>query len=330
MDDLICALALKKIKGLQNKHIIFLLNAFGKPCEIFNADKSDLIKSGLKMEYIKILINSRIIRTAFFDAIKEIEEASKNGVKIITFNSPLYPANLRNIKNKPLILYYKGFLKENLKSAAAVIGQRKPPEYAVKLAEDITAQLCSYGYAIISGLALGIDSAAHNAALKKNGYTAAYIGSGLLAPVYPPENRDLYNEILLNGGAVVSELPLYESISSKNLVARDRLQSGSGLGTFALSSPVKSGTMKTCRFSVKQKRPVFIPEYNMNLMNSYDNEGLKSLYGELGIFGIKLNKDFSADIGAAVEEMKNIHNKLYADKFDEDDLLVQPGLFDFI
>ncbi|MHB8231355.1 MAG: DNA-processing protein DprA [bacterium] len=329
MDDLICTLALKKIKGLQNQHIFFLLKTFKNPCEIFNADKSDFIRAGLKIECIKILTNPRIIRTAFFDAIKEIEEASKNGIKIITFNSALYPSNLRLIKTRPLILYYKGALKENLKFSAAVVGQRKPPDYALELAENITSKLCSCGYSIISGLASGIDAAVHAAALKNNGYTAAYIGSGLLAPVYPPENRDLYNEIILNGGAVISELPLHEKISSKNLVARDRLQSGTGLGTFALSSPLKSGTMKTCNFSIKQKRPVFVPEYNMEIMNSYDNLGLKSLYGSVGVSGLKMNKDFSFGIEEAIEEMKRVYNRLHFEKFDEDVLPVQPGLFDF-
>jgi len=330
MDDLICTLALKKIKGLQNQHIFFILKTFKNPCEIFSADKNDFIRAGLKSEYIKILTDSRVIKTAFFDAIKEIEKASKNGVKIITFNSALYPSNLRLIKNKPPVLYYKGMLKENLRLAAAVVGQRKPPDYALELAKNITEKLCSYGYSIVSGLASGIDAAAHKTALKNNGYTIAYIGSGLLAPPYPPENRELYNEIILNGGAVVSELPLDERISSKNLVARDRLQSGSGLGTFAVSSPLKSGTMKTCHFSIKQKRPVFIPEYNMEIMNSEDNLGLKSLFGRLGVSGLKLNKDFSFDITEAAEEMNQVYNKIYAGKFDEDELPVQPGLFDFI
>jgi DNA processing protein len=330
MDDLICTLALKNIKGLQNRHIFFLLKAFKNPCEIFSADKPDFIRAGLKTEHIKILTNSRIIKTAFFDAIKEIEEASKSGIKIITFNSALYPSNLRFIKTSPPILYYKGVLKENLRFAAAVAGQRKPPDYALELAGNITVKLCSYGYSIISGLALGIDAAAHRAALKNNGYTVAYIGSGLLAPVYPPENRDLYNEIILNGGAIVSELPLHEKLSSKNLVARDRLQSGSGLGTFAVSSPVKSGTMKTCNFSIKQKRPVFVPEYNLKLMNSQDNLGLKSLFGAVGVSGLKLNKDFSLDIAEAAEDMMQVYNKIYAEKADEDDSLMQPGLFDSI
>ncbi len=330
MDDLICTLALKKIKGLQNRHIFFLLKAFKNPCEIFSADKSDFIRAGLKTEYIKILTNSRIIKTAFFDAIKEIEEASKNGIKIITFNSALYPSNLRLIKAAPPILYYKGVLKENLRFAAAVVGQRKPPDYALELAKNITARLCSYGYSIISGLALGIDAAAHGTALKNNGYTVAYIGSGLLSPAYPPENRDLYNEIILNDGAIVSELPLHEKISSKNLVARDRLQSGSGLGTFAVSSPVKSGTMKTCNFSIKQKRPVFVPEYNLELMNSHDNLGLKSIFGAVGVSGLKLNKDFSFDATEALDEMMSAYNKMYAEKFEEDDLSAQPSLFDFV
>ncbi len=330
MDDLICTLALKKIKGLKNQHIFFLLKTFKNPCEIFSADKSDFMRAGLKTEYIKILTNPRIIKTAFFDAIKEIEEASKNGIKIITFNSALYPSNLNLIKAKPPVLYYKGVLKENLRFAATVVGQRKPPNYALELARNITVKLCLHGYSIISGLALGIDAIAHKTALKNNGYTIAYIGSGLLAPVYPLENKDLYNEIILSGGAIISELPLYEKTSSKNLVARDRLQSGSGLGTFAVSSPVKSGTMKTCNFSIKQKRPVFVPEYNLKLMNSPDNLGLKSLFGAVGVFGLKLIKDLSLDITEAVDEMMQVYNKMYAEKFDEDDSLIQPGLFDFM
>jgi DNA processing protein len=330
MDDLICTLALKKIKGFQNRHIFFLLKAFKNPCEIFNADKTDFIRAGLKIEFINILTNQRIVRTAFFDAIKEIEEASKNNIKIITFNSALYPRNLSFVKAKPPILYYKGVLKENLKFAAAVVGQRKPPAYAVEITEKIAEILCSSGYCIISGLALGIDTAAHRAALKNKGYTVAYIGSGLLADVYPPENRNLYHEILLNEGAIVSELPLHEEISSRNLVARDRLQSGSGLGTFALSSSLKSGTMKTCNFSMKQKRPVFIPEYNTELMNSDDNLGLKSLMGAAGVSRLKLNKDFSLDLGESVEEMNFVYDKLYSEKFCDSDTRVQPGLFDFI
>lgn len=330
MDDLICALALKKIKGLQNQNIFFLLKSFKNPCEIFNAGKPDFIRAGLKNEYIKILTDARIVRTAFFDAIKEIEEASKNGIKIITYNSALYPSNLSFIKNKPLILYYKGVLKDNLNFSAAVVGQRKPPDYALKLTENVAAELCLRGYSIISGLALGIDTAAHATALKNNGYTVAYIGSGLLVPVYPPENRDLYNEIILSGGAIISELPLHEKISSKNLVARDRLQSGTGLGTLALSSPLKSGTLKTCNFSIKQKRPVFIPEYNMELMNSCDNLGLKSLYGSAGVLGLKIKKDFSLDIEKAVKEMNHIYNRLNSENFGGDDLPKQPGLFDFI
>jgi DNA processing protein len=242
----------------------------------------------------------------------------------------LYPSNLKFIKAKPPILYYKGVLKENLRFAAAVVGQRKPPEYALELVKNITAKLCSYGYSIISGLALGIDAAAHKTALKNNGYTVAYIGSGLLSQAYPPENRELYNEIILNDGAIVSELSLHEKISSRNLVARDRLQSGSGIGTFAVSSPVKSGTMKTCNFSIKQKRPVFVPEYNFDLMNSYDNLGLKSIFGAVGVSGLKLNKDFSFDITEALDEMTLTYNKMYAEKFEEEDSLTEPWLFDFI
>ncbi|HEC25214.1 MAG TPA: DNA-processing protein DprA [bacterium] len=329
MDDLICTLALKKIKGLQNHHIFFLLKIFKNSCEIFKAKRSDFLKAGLKNEYIKILTDTRIVRMAFFDAIEEIEEASKNGIKITTYNSASYPSNLNFIKNKPLVLYYKGVLKENIKFAVAVVGQRKPPDYAENIARNLTEQLCLSGFSIISGLATGIHAVAHRAALKKNGYTMAYIGSGLLEPIYPPENIDLYNEIILHNGAIVSELPLHEKISPKNLVARDRLQSGSSLGIFALSSPEGGGTMKTCSFSLKQKRPVFIPEYDKEIMNSKENLGLKSIIGNVGVSMLKFNKDFSLDLKDVMDELRIVYDDIYEEKLEiGNSLLVQPELFD--
>jgi Predicted Rossmann fold nucleotide-binding protein involved in DNA uptake len=264
----------------------------------------------------------------FFEAINEIEDASKNGIKIITYNSPFYPYNLNFIRNKPIILYYKGVLKENLKFAAAVVGQRNPPDYSLNLAQNLTEQLCSSGFSIISGLAMGIDAVAHKTALKNNCYTVAYIGSGLLESVYPPENRNLYQEIILRNGAIVSEFPLYSKISAKNLIARDRLQSGSSLGTFAISSPVNGGTMKTCGFSLKQKRPVFVPEYAKELMDSKDNSGLKSLLGRNGVVALKLDKNGILDLAEVMDELRIVYNDIYEEKSDtRSSLLMQPGLF---
>lgn len=328
MDDLICTLALKKIKGLKNIHIFLLLKTFKNPCDIFDASQSDFLRAGLKNEQIVILKNTRAVRIAFFEAINEIEDASKNGIKIITYNSPLYPANLNFIRNKPIILYYKGVLKENLKFAVTVVGQRNPPDYSLDLAQSITEQFCSSGFSIVSGLALGIDAVAHETALKNNRYTIAYIGSGLLEPVYPPENRNLYQEIILHNGAIVSELPLHDKISAKNLVARDRLQCGSSLGTFAISSGINGGTMKTCNFSLKQKRPVFVPEYHGNAADSEDNSGLKLLLRTSGAKGLKLDKNGKFDLAEVMDELRIVYNYIYEEKRGiGGSLLIQQKLF---
>ncbi|MCL4542287.1 MAG: DNA-protecting protein DprA [Deltaproteobacteria bacterium] len=328
MDDLICVLALKKIKGFKNIHILFLLKAFKNPCDIFDAPKSEFLKAGIKNEQIEILRNARIVRTAFFEAINEIEEASKNGIKIITYNSPLYPSNLNFVRNKPVILYYKGVLKENLKFAVAVIGQRNPPDYSLSLAQGLTEQLCSSGFSVISGLAAGIDTIAHKTALKSRCYTIAYVGSGLLAPAYPSENNNLYQEIILHDGAIVSELPLHSKVSAKSLIARDRLQSGSSLGTFAISSGIGGGTMKTCDFSLKQKRPVFVPVYAGGLMGSPDNSGLKLLLGQNGVIGLKLDKNGAFDLAEVMDELRIVYNGIYEEKSNTGgSLLIQPELF---
>ncbi len=330
MDDLICSLALKKIPGFSDSEVSTLLKNFKNPCDIFGISRSGLLKSGIKNRLIEILLNDRIKKRAFFDAITEIEEASKNGVKIITADSPLYPSSLSFIRSKPLILYYKGVLKENFKFAVAIAGQRTPPPYSVELAENLTEKFCSAGFSIVSGLASGIDTAAHRSALKNKGYTIAFIGEGLLAPIYPPENIDLFQEIILNNGAVISEFPLHMNVSAKNLVLRDRLQTGSSLGVLAMSSGLRGGTMKTCNFALKQKRPVFIPAYKDELMDKAENAGLKSLLYEKGVYRIDLKKDLSFSIPEIIDVLRIVYNELYEDEDKDnkgDSLLSQPELF---
>jgi DNA processing protein len=327
MDDLICTLALKKIEGIKNSYIFLLLNHFENPCDIFSAPKSEFLKIGLPKKCIDILENSRVVRTAFFSAINEIDEAAKNNIKIIAFKSPFYPSNLLLVKDKPPILYYKGVLKENLRFAVAVVGQRTPPKYAVQIAENITKDIGLSGFSIISGLASGIDTAAHTCALKYGIYTAAFIGSGLLEPVYPPENRELFQEILLKDGAIISELSLHTKLSSKNLVARDRLQSGSSLSVFAISSGISSGTMKTCNFAIKQKRPIFIPDYPLKLMSEDSNMGLMTLANKQGVN--KFNVD-NTDLNDIIDEIRIVYNDLYEEKTDKHGfLLEQPELFKY-
>ena len=325
MDDIICTLALKKIPGLSNSHIFILLTHFANPCDIFNTNKTEFLKIGLRNDIIEILMDSRIVRTSFMHAIDEVEEAAKNNIKIITFQSPEYPANLLFVKNKPPILYYKGNIKENLRFAVAVVGQRKPPDYSCGVTADITKKIGNAGFSVISGLAAGIDSVAHRTSVDNNINTIAFIGSGLLEPVYPSQNEELYQDIILKKGAVISELPLHEKLSPKNLVARDRLQSGSSLAVFAMSSPLSSGTLKTCNFAFKQKRPVFIPAYKPVLMDNYSNMGLKSLLNKKGVINFNVE---NIDLNDIIDEIRIIYNDLYEEKYEKAGyLLEQPSLF---
>ncbi|MHB1678986.1 MAG: DNA-processing protein DprA [bacterium] len=325
MDDLICTLALKKIPGLRNSHIFILLTHFANPCDIFNTNKTEFLKIGLRNDVIEILMNTRTIRTAFLHAIDEIEEASKNNIKIITFKSPAYPPNLLFVKNKPPVLYYKGNIKENLRFAVAIIGQRNPPDYACEITSQIAKKIGDAGFSVISGLAAGIDTAAHKTAIDGDINTIAYIGSGLLEPIYPSQNAELYQDIILKKGAIISELPLHEKLSAKNLVARDRLQSGSGLAVFAMSSPLSSGTLKTCSFAFKQKRPVFIPSYEPDIMDNYSNLGLKSLLNKSGVINFNVE---NIDLNDIIDEIRIVYNDLYEEKYDKTGyLLEQPNLF---
>lgn len=175
-------------------------------------------------------------------------------VSIIPYTDPRYPKKLLEISDHPLLLYVKGELKPIDQKAIAVVGTRQASIYGLELAEHLSGDLASREYTVISGLARGIDTAAHKGALSQ-GRTLAVIGSGL-ADIYPRENIPLAEEIA-RSGAIISEFPMDTPPDRQHFPQRNRIVSGMSLGVLLIEAPIKSGAMITMEKAKEHKRDLF-------------------------------------------------------------------------
>lgn len=188
-------------------------------------------------------------------AEKEIEKAEKIGVKILFIGDREFPEKLKSISYSPLFLYIKGNLKQD-KNLIAIIGSRKPTSYGKEVAYQFSKKLAEHGVGIVSGLARGIDSISHKGALDGNGYTIGILGSGIDV-IYPAENRELFERIINNGGAIVSEFPLGTRPRKENFPMRNRIISGISEGVVVIEAGKRSGTLITAKWALEQGREVF-------------------------------------------------------------------------
>lgn len=185
---------------------------------------------------------------------RDIELASKHGVALVPFTSPQYPKRLLEIPDHPVLLYIRGDLKAQDQRSIAIVGTRQASIYGNEMAASISKDLAAYGFTVVSGLARGIDTAAHCGALER-GRSLAVIGSGL-ANIYPTENIPL-GEAISQKGALISEFPMATAPDRQNFPQRNRIVSGMTLATVLIEAPVKSGAMITMDRAQLQKRKCF-------------------------------------------------------------------------
>ncbi|MBC2756411.1 MAG: DNA-protecting protein DprA [Desulfobacteraceae bacterium] len=255
-------LALKNVNGVGNHLYKRLIDRFETPEKVFGAKKSELIwVSGVSERIAGAIKGFR-----FSDSIKnEIALAEKQQCRIITSADPEYPPLLHHIPDPPPYIYVKGRLEETDKSVA-VVGSRNASSYGKSMATRLSRELASLGLNIVSGMARGIDTAAHMGAISAKGRTFAVLGSGL-GVIYPPENRRLHDEIIENG-AVISEFPIMEEPNAYNFPARNRIISGMTLGTLVVEATQRSGSLITARLAGEQGREVFAVPGSINSAKS--------------------------------------------------------------
>ena len=185
---------------------------------------------------------------------ENLDLAAKLGVKLIPYTSASYPKRLLEIADFPVLLYVLGEIKAADLRSLAIVGTRFASEYGLASAQKLGQELAEMGFSIVSGLALGIDTAAHKGALQ-TGRTIAVIGSGL-NHIYPSENADLAKRIS-ERGALISEFPMTTPPERQNFPQRNRIVSGMTLGTVLIEAPLKSGAMITVEKALTQKRRTY-------------------------------------------------------------------------
>ena len=257
------ALALSLVPGIGPIHYKSLTADFGTAEKVFSASVAELAEvPGVGAKLAKSIKESKGLELAE----KSLTRCQNQGVDFITLEEPEYPANLRNIVAPPPFLYLKGQLNKEDDRAVAIVGTRRCSNYGRLAAEKLSRQLASLGITVISGMAKGVDSISHRAALSLGGRTIGVLGCGLDI-IYPGENRDLYNKIPAKG-ALISEFPFGEPPRAHNFPRRNRIISGLSLGVVVVEAPARSGALITAALALDQGREVFAVPGSPELVTS--------------------------------------------------------------
>jgi DNA processing protein len=228
-----------------------LLDHFEEAGRAWHATEIELRAAGLDARSIESLIYTRQ-RLSLEDELARVE---KQGASVITWEDKRYPPRLLQIHDAPLLLYVKGEILPEDEWAVAVVGTRAATKYGRQMVEEIAGDLARSGITVVSGLARGIDSLAHRAALRAGGRTMSVLGSGIDI-IYPSEHEDLARKII-EKGAIITEYPLGTKPEAGNFPPRNRIISGVSLGTLVVEAGKRSGALITADFALEQGREVF-------------------------------------------------------------------------
>ena len=243
--------AFHRIARLGSVRFGLLERAFPSLEEAWNADAAALRAAGLDAATVELVVAQR----PEIDPQHELERLEEAGVRPIPRFHSAYPARLREIADPPPLIYVRGAMAPQDEWALALVGTRRATAYGRQAAGELARDLATNGVTVVSGLARGIDTIAHRAALDAGGRTIAVLANGL-DTVYPPENRGLAGEIA-EAGALISDYPLGTKPRAEFFPRRNRIMSGVSLGTLVVEGDVKSGAMITARFAGEQNREVF-------------------------------------------------------------------------
>ncbi|MGW8250647.1 MAG: DNA-processing protein DprA [Anaerolineales bacterium] len=250
------------VKGIGSARLRLLLDHFGSIQAAWNAPLDRLYATGLSPRLVDNLIQVR----SEVSLERVWERIQAQGVRVLTWEDEIYPRRLMEIDQPPPVLYVRGELSPQDDWSVAVVGTRRITAYGRQVTEKIAGFLANNGITVISGMARGVDAAAHRTALESGGRTLAVLGCGV-DRIYPPEHRKLAETIIQNG-ALISDYPLGTSPDSMNFPARNRIISGLAQAVVVVEAGERSGALITARFAADQGRDVFAVPGNINAPQS--------------------------------------------------------------
>lgn len=262
-DDQIHWLALRMAAGLGTRKAGQLIATFRTPQTIFQASRSELEAAGLAPAVAQSVASG----CAFEDAVAQREKLLQAGAELVPITDPRYPSRLKEIFDPPPLLYAKGRLELLGSLMLAIVGTRRPTAYGIAAATRLSQDLATAGLTIVSGMARGIDTAAHRAALDAQGDTIAVFGCGV-DELYPIENRKLSKEIA-ERGLILSEFPMGTPPYPQNFPVRNRVVSGMSLGVLVVEGGEYSGSAITAKLAAEQNREIFAVPGNITSKMSW-------------------------------------------------------------
>lgn len=317
-DEILAWLGLYMIPGLGNGAFRRLIDKFGSPKSVFEAKLPELVNvAGIREEIARRILGRRFSS----DPEEEIKKIERYHARVITYNDPSYPSLLKEINSPPMLLYVRGKDIPNNRTFISVVGSRNPTHYGIRAAEAIGFGLAKRGVGVVSGMAKGIDSAAHHGCLAGKGFTMAVIGTGI-DRVYPPTNKTL-SEKIIESGAVISEFPFGSPPEPKNFPIRNRVISGLSRGVVVVEATKKSGSLITASMALDQGREVFAVPGSIDSFKSTGThllikqgaklvENADDILDEFG-FGDRLSQKnhFFEGMGDTLPELSNSEKRIY-------------------
>jgi DNA processing protein len=263
-EDGLAWLALVMTAGMGPRRVLEAMRLLEQPAQVFGLALTELEALRMPAGAAQWIFEGRA-RAA---AEEEWAKAAKLGIAIVSYDSDLYPERLKEIYDPPPVLWVKGDGRLLERSSIAVVGTRRPTPYGSGMAERLSRDLAARGLLIVSGMARGVDTAAHKGALAAGKPTLAVWGTGADV-VYPKENARLAEQIVETGGAVVSEMPLGTFPAPQNFPRRNRILSGLSLGVLVVEASENSGTRVTARCAADQGRDVYAVPGNVTNPGSW-------------------------------------------------------------
>jgi len=258
-----------RIEGIGSSKILKLLSIFGEFKRLYLASDEELYRTRI-FNAEMILKFRKIQKEEYYADNYNLDICEKEGIKIIPIYSLEYPQNLKNLPDAPLTLYMLGNLELIKSKKIAIVGSRESDKKALNWAYDLAKNLVRENIIIVSGGAKGIDYQAHVATLENNGNTICVFGSGLLK-LYPPEHRNMFQDIKKKGGLLISEHSPTDNGGRLSLLRRNRIISGISDGIIIVTSAKVGGSRTQIEIANKQRIPSFVPNRKLNLL---PNEGI--------------------------------------------------------
>ena len=283
-------LALTKLEGLGVRGAHRLVEHFGSAQSAYMASLTELESCGIPARVAQLIFAQAGLK----EAARELEASAKAGCQVVAYSSDDYPRLLKQTPDPALVLNVRGDVKLLSQLAVAIVGTRRPTAYGTQVAQRLARDLAQRQLVIVSGLARGIDSAAHRGALEANGKTVAVLGSGLDV-IYPRENKRLADQVA-EAGAVVSEFPPGTSPAPENFPIRNRTISGLSLGVVVVEAAEYSGSLITARLAAEQNREVFAVPGNITSAQSFGPNHLIKQGAKLVDEWMDVIEEFPAEI----------------------------------